>query len=504
MLRNGNWLFAALVCIGFLPLELTRGEEYRDWRIELADGPQTITAEALELNRGAIVLREKAGTKHTVPLDKLSEDERKQALFDVVGRGVVKITTKDVLGNAWGSGSGFLFQKDGFLLTNYHVVRGAATVEVEFRGAKAAVEADCLAYDRALDVAVLKLVKVPEGAHALSLARDKPGVGSVAWTLGYPLGILTPDWGAANGVHKTKELPSAFRAQLSAADDTLWIQTNAVLTNGSSGGPLLNAVGEVIGMNTFFVGPQQGFALHIAHARAAYLEAIQAKPLSLPIPPGDEEPTLGWFTQQVAPLRMKYEQEILQLQANSNMRALPQLVQQQLDINDRYCKEYLKLARQNPPSWPSTQALLLACDLARDNTESGQKSLSEVAELVTEHHLENRKVFEFIIPLVGRTDDASRNLCRRILADSPHSKVKAYAAYALTKSQINWLATQGVMDLMQLTAARAECNQLIGELQGPFGEVILAGYPLKQYAIGLRDALATAIRFNFPIMPARL
>lgn len=483
-------LFAGLICLVCWPRSVVFGQESRDWRVERDDGPQTITAEAVDLEGGKIVLRDEAGTKHSVPLVKLHEDERKQALFDVIGRGVVRIATKDALGKAWGSGSGFLFQKDGYLLTNYHVVRGAATIQVEFRGAEAVVDANCLAYDRALDVAVLKLAKMPEGAHVLTLARDEPGVGSVAWTLGYPHGILTPDWGAANGVHKTMDLPENLRVQLRAPDDTLWIQTNAVLTNGSSGGPLLNAAGEVIGMNTFFVGPQQGFALYIAHARTPFLEATKAKPLSLPIPPGDEEPTLGWLSQQVAPRRMKYEQEMLQLQSNPDMLPLPLLMQQQLDINERYRKQYLTLAREHPASWPSTQALLLACDLARDNTEAGQKALAEVAELVTKHHLESRKVFEFIIPLVGRSDDASRSLCRRILADSPHSKVKAYAAYALANGQINWLATHGVMDLKQLTEARAECKQLIAELQGPYGEVTLAGYPLKQCAIGLRDSLA--------------
>jgi peroxiredoxin len=349
-----------------------------------------------------------------------------------------------------------------------------------------------------MDVAVLKLAKVPEGAHVLSLAREKPGVGSMAWTLGYPHEILTPDWGTANGVHGTKDLPPDLRAQLRAADDTQWIQTSAVLTNGSSGGPLLNSAGEVIGMSTFFIGRQQGFALYIPQARASYLEATRAKPLTLPIPPSEEEPTLAWLSKQVAPLRREYEHEIAILHANPG-QVPEQILQQQLAINKRYRDQFLALARQDPASWSSTQALLLACDLSRDDTDAARESLADVAELVTKHHLESRKAFEFVIPLIGRTDDTSRDLFRRLIARSPHTNAKAFAAYALAHSQINWLATQGVMEVRQLKAARSECEDLITELQGPYAEVNLAGYPLKQVAIGLRDSLA-----NTPIgLPAK-
>ena len=204
----------------------------------------------------------------------------------------------------WAVGSGFVFTKTGFILTNYHVVKGAGAVEVEFRDNNSRVPAECLAVDRQNDVAVLKVANLPEGTHILRLsAKSAPRLGDHVWTIGHPNQLKnTISWGNVNAVRKAKDLPKQLQEELHLPDTTRWIQTDAVITHGSSGGPLLDSNGEVIGMNTFIAGPQLGFALHVSHAESAFVEAKKSSgALPLPIPPDDDESALAWLSREMAP-----------------------------------------------------------------------------------------------------------------------------------------------------------------------------------------------------------
>lgn len=160
-----------------------------------------------------------------------------------------------------GVGSGIIFSKDGYILTNYHVVSGSQNVTVTLSNGKEA-SAKVVNYDAAADIAVIKLAantKVP--GVAVFGDSDALEVGEPVVAIGNPLG--TEFIGSV-----TTGVVSALNRQVSIEDKNLkFIQTDAAINPGNSGGPLVNAKGQVIGINTAKIGETGveglGFAIPI-------------------------------------------------------------------------------------------------------------------------------------------------------------------------------------------------------------------------------------------------
>ncbi len=169
-------------------------------------------------------------------------------LYRQASPGVVAIRVYDDQGG--GQGSGFVYDKQGHIVTNYHVVDGADKIEVDFlSGLKA--WARVIGTDKDSDLAVLQVDDVPaEELHPLPLGdSDKVAVGQIAVAMGNPFGLKgTMTVGVVSALGRT--LPSEHEAQQGGfftTGDT--IQTDAPINPGNSGGPLLNLQGEVIGIN---------------------------------------------------------------------------------------------------------------------------------------------------------------------------------------------------------------------------------------------------------------
>ena len=149
-----------------------------------------------------------------------------------------------------GQGSGFVYDKAGHIITNYHVIAEAERVEIIFSHTKDKTWAEIVGVDEGSDLAVLQ-VNVPEDQLVpLPLAdSDQVKVGQIVVALGNPFGLeSTMTWGIVSALGRT--LPSEQMAQtggvFSMGD---LIQTDAAINPGNSGGPLLNLKGEVIGVN---------------------------------------------------------------------------------------------------------------------------------------------------------------------------------------------------------------------------------------------------------------
>ncbi|NPA92085.1 MAG: PDZ domain-containing protein [Chloroflexi bacterium] len=169
-------------------------------------------------------------------------------LYRQVSPGVVAIRV--YLPDGGAQGSGFVYDKEGHVVTNFHVVDGAEKVEVDFLSGRKAW-ARIVGTDKDSDLAVLQVQDVPaEELHPLPLAdSDKVQVGQIVVALGNPFGLKgTMTMGIVSALGRT--LPSEHEAAqggyFTAGD---MIQTDAPINPGNSGGPLLNMEGQVIGIN---------------------------------------------------------------------------------------------------------------------------------------------------------------------------------------------------------------------------------------------------------------
>jgi serine protease Do len=145
-------------------------------------------------------------------------------------------------------GSGFIISKDGYILTNNHVVGGADEVQVELREGHT-VEAEIVGADPESDVAVIKVNAT--GLTPVAMGDSEAlQVGEWVLAIGSPLGLshtVTAGIVSATG-----------RSGLNIATYENFIQTDAAINMGNSGGPLINLNGEAVGINTAIVGPTGG------------------------------------------------------------------------------------------------------------------------------------------------------------------------------------------------------------------------------------------------------
>jgi 2-alkenal reductase len=151
-----------------------------------------------------------------------------------------------------GSGSGFVVDNDGHVVTNNHVVQNADKIEVVFSDATR-TEGHVTGSDIDADLAVLELDEVPEGVAPLPLGdSDSVQVGQRVIAIGNPFGLAgTMTVGIVSGLGRDLRSQRVGDAETQGTySNPDVIQTDAAINPGNSGGPLLNSRGEVIGINT--------------------------------------------------------------------------------------------------------------------------------------------------------------------------------------------------------------------------------------------------------------
>ncbi len=161
-----------------------------------------------------------------------------------------------------GSGSGFLFKDDGYILTNEHVIAGATEVKITIQGYDEPLTAKVVGSNANLDLAVLK-VESPDNKVFPSLTlgqSDATNIGDWVIAIGNPYGF---DHTITMGVLSAKDRPITIADEEGDHKYEHLLQTDASINPGNSGGPLLNEKGEVIGINTAVNAEAQGIGFAI-------------------------------------------------------------------------------------------------------------------------------------------------------------------------------------------------------------------------------------------------
>ncbi len=189
-----------------------------------------------------------------------------------------------------GQGSGFIIDKEGHILTNYHVVGNATQVEVTLHNKKT-YKADVIGRDRGHDLAVIK-IDAPGVVGAVLGDSKNLQVGQKTFAIGNPFGLAgTMTSGIISSLRPIRSPEGAYIEEA--------IQTDAAINPGNSGEPLLNSHGEVIGINSLIAtgGSNQsagiGFAIPINVAKAVLNDLITLGTV--------RRPTLGIQTLPIGP-----------------------------------------------------------------------------------------------------------------------------------------------------------------------------------------------------------
>ena len=235
------------------------------------DRPAPISAGVQAINVGAI---------QPIAID---ESSATIAVAAKVSPAVVRITVTDAAGNAngvipaTGVGSGVIFDSNGWILTNHHVVKGGEKFDVELKDGRV-LSGKVYGIDTLTDLAIVKVDAT--GLPSATIGKsDALKVGQLVVAIGSPLGTYSNS--VTSGIVSAKGRSITTNGNQSL---TNLIQTDAAINPGNSGGPLLDAGGNVIGINTAIATNSNGigFAIPIDIARPIMAQAVAGQPLSRP------------------------------------------------------------------------------------------------------------------------------------------------------------------------------------------------------------------------------
>lgn len=176
------------------------------------------------------------------PSDPAEAGSTLEALYQQVLPGVVAIRTGNSLG------SGFVYDSEGHVITNQHVVEGASDVQVSFSSGFIA-QGTVVGSDADADIAVIKVDAPAEQIHPLAIGDSNTlNVGEQVVAIGNPFGLSgTMTLGIVSGLGRTQFAHASPEGGFFSTADI--IQTDAAINPGNSGGPLFNLQGEVVGVN---------------------------------------------------------------------------------------------------------------------------------------------------------------------------------------------------------------------------------------------------------------
>lgn len=186
-------------------------------------------------------------------------------LIKQVEKSVVRIIVKGT--NGASVGSGFVIDTDGSIMTNYHVIEGAMSAEVEFENGKKSTVVGFTTIDKKRDLAIIRIREEPASLHKIQIASVLPEKGEDVAAFGAPRGL---SFTASNGIISAIRTTPEFNAREAGT----YLQTTTPISPGNSGGPLVNMYGEVVGVNSFKI---EGENLNFAASSTDIKEVIASR-----------------------------------------------------------------------------------------------------------------------------------------------------------------------------------------------------------------------------------
>ncbi|TCS54482.1 serine protease Do [Primorskyibacter sedentarius] len=168
--------------------------------------------------------------------------------IEVTGAGGSRVGPASKESSPNGLGSGFIISADGDIVTNHHVVNGAASVVVKLADGRS-FDAEVVGSDPMTDIALLKILSDEDLPVVAFGASEEMRAGDEVFAVGNPFGL---------GNTVTSGIISAMSRNINSGPYDDFIQTDAAINRGNSGGPLFNDHGEVIGVNTMIYSPDGG------------------------------------------------------------------------------------------------------------------------------------------------------------------------------------------------------------------------------------------------------
>ena len=195
----------------------------------------------------------------TVPMPQYSANE----VYELAKNSVGEVITYDNNGNPLSQGSCFAYRKDGVVVTNYHVIDGACSASVFLSGVTYEVT-HVLAYDVDIDLAILLIAG--SNLKVLPICVQTHAVGKTVYAFGSPRGL-------------TSTFSQGIITANREMNGVVYVQHDASITNGNSGGPLINEYGEIVGINTLVVRDSQNLNFAVNVSELSNLQYGQAMTL---------------------------------------------------------------------------------------------------------------------------------------------------------------------------------------------------------------------------------
>jgi len=366
-------------------------------------------------------------------------------LIRMTERGVFFIRVQDAEGKTLSSGTGFLTDAKGTVLTSLHIIRPPVSPKV-------AISAEAIdptgrvftvkgvkAEDEALDLVLLQLSDIPENGIPLTFAGDQPPErGDFVLVLGHPneFRFVSTD-GIVSAVNKASEWPPRFYEVVcpNSPPDAIWIQTSAAVSMGNSGGPMLNASGQVMGvmqLKAFCNG--MSFALHVSSARR-----ILSKPQGLTSLEAFTRPE-ATFAELTGKLQSDYFQYEFRMRQPPRMRAnTDRKVTQRPDMEHpgkKYFPQLIALAEANRGRSLELKALLfLVMELSDFEYPAALESeLSKASQRLIDGYRDDRRILPVLSRKLYPTATESRRYLRSLAEQSSDPDIRALAALSLAEA----------------------------------------------------------------------